>query len=216
MIFVLYSALLSFIIPFLFFILPILGKSIDYSYEYAQRYLQNHEYDNKDYWDKYISQIEERSDLSGLLLNEARGKGLIISEYKHIIDPQEQFLSIKDSLYSSLKKLGQEEGVTLNAILQYIWHKILNIYGNSNQTVVGTTISGRNLPIHDIESSVGLYINTLPLIVDHQAQESKSIIESIRGIQDNINEINSRSDISLAKLQKRGQRLFDSLFVYEN
>ena len=83
--------------------------SIDYSYEYAQRYLQNHEYDNKDYWDKYISQIEERSDLSGLLLNEARGKGLIISEYKHIIDPQEQFLSIKDSLYSSLKKLGQED-----------------------------------------------------------------------------------------------------------
>jgi hypothetical protein len=33
MIFVLYSVLLSFIIPFLFFILPILGKSIDYSYD---------------------------------------------------------------------------------------------------------------------------------------------------------------------------------------
>ena len=77
-------------------------------------------------------------------------------------------------------------------------------------------MSGRNLPINDIENSVGLYINTLPLVVDHNAQKSKSIIESIKAIQDNINEINSRSDISLAKLQKGGERLFDSLFIYEN
>ena len=32
----------------------------------------------------------------------------------------------------------------------------------------------------------------------------------------NINEINIRSNISLAALQSGGERLFDSLFVYEN
>ena len=189
---------------------------IDHSYEYAQKYLQNHQYDNKNYWDKYISQIEERSNLSGLLSNDSRRKNLKISEYKHIIDPQEELLIIKDSLYNNLKKLNQKEGVTLNAILQYVWHKTLNIYGNSNQTIVGTTVSGRNIAINDIESSVGLYINTLPLIVDHQSQRSNSIIESIKSIQNDINEINSRSSVSLAKLQKRGYRLFDSLFIYEN
>jgi hypothetical protein len=35
-------------------------------------------------------------------------------------------------------------------------------------------------PINDIENSTGLYINTLPLIVDHETQKSRSIIESIK------------------------------------
>ena len=60
-----------------------------------------------------------------------------ISEYRHITDPKEQTLIIKDDLYSSLKRISQVEAVTVNAILQYVWHKILNIYGNSYQTVVG-------------------------------------------------------------------------------
>src|ERR1700733_5908814 len=187
---------------------------VDPSYEESQKYIQEHQDDNKDYWNKYISQIEERSDLSGLLLS--ANKSLRISEYKYIISPEEQVLTITGSLYNSLKEMSQKKGVTLNAILQYTWHKVLNIYGNSNQTVVGTTVSGRNLPIDDIENSVGLYINTLPLTVEHQSKITKSIIESIKDIQTDINEMNSRSDISLVKLHKGSQRLFDSLFVYEN
>ncbi|MDD9337855.1 MAG: amino acid adenylation domain-containing protein [Rickettsiaceae bacterium] len=189
---------------------------IEQSYQEAQKYIQKHQEDNKDYWNKYISQIEERSDLSGLLLSSSKQKQLRISEHKHILYPVEQVLTITGNLYDNLKKFSQEEGVTLNAILQYVWHKVLSIYGNSNQTVVGTTVSGRNLPIDDIESSVGLYINTLPLIVEHQNKTITSVIESIKAIQSDINEINSRSDISLVKLQKGGERLFDSLFVYEN
>ena len=188
--------------------------STDHSYEYTQKYLQRHIDDNKGYWDGYVGQIEERVDLTGLLSNDS--KYLRLSDYKHIKLPKEQTLIIRDKLYIDLRKLSQEEGITLNAILQYVWHKILNIYGNSNQTIVGTTISGRNLPIDNIESSVGLYINTLPLIVDHGDKTAKDIIGAIKGIQANINEINSRSNISLAKLQKEGERLFDSLFVYEN
>ncbi|MDA0939096.1 MAG: condensation domain-containing protein, partial [Proteobacteria bacterium] len=180
--------------------------SIDYTYEDAQKYLQKHESDNKDYWDNYISQIEERSNFSGLL----------IANKDNIANPEEQTLIIKDNLYYSLKNLGQEVGVTLNAILQYVWHKASSIYGNTNQTIVGIIVSGRNLPINDIENSVGLYINTLPLIVNHRSKTTKSIIESIKDIQSDINEINSRSEISLAKLQKGGVRLFDSLFMYEN
>ena len=190
----------------------VIELSIDHSYEEAQRYLQEHKEDNKEYWDKYVSQIEEKSDLSGLLSN--ANKHVRISEYKHIKQPEEEALVIQGNLYRDLKEISQKEGVTINAILQYVWHKVLSIYGNSDQTVVGTTVSGRNLPIDGIENSVGLYINTLPLVVDHRNQASRSIIESIREVQVGINELNSRSDISLAGLQKRGERLFDSLFIY--
>ena len=188
--------------------------SLDRSYEDTQKYLQEHEDDNKEYWKKYISQVVEHVDLSGLL--ERNNKNLRISDYKHITAPSEERLIIKDNLYYSLKKLSQEEGVTLNAILQYVWHKVLSVYGNSKQTIVGTTVSGRNLPIDNIENSVGLYINTLPLIIDHEQETTQSIIRAIKRVQDNINEFNSKSNVSLAKLQKGGRRLFDSLFVYEN
>ena len=70
------------------------------------------------------------------------------------------------------------------------------------------------MPIDGIEELVGLYINTLPLVVEHKT--NKAIVELIKELQDNINEINIRSNINLAKLQSKRGRLFDSLFVYEN
>ncbi|NDB61009.1 gramicidin biosynthesis protein, partial [bacterium] len=66
-----------------------IAPSIDHSYGYAQKYLQDHQDNNKDYWNKYVSQIKERIDLSGLLLSSMH-KNIKISEYKHIIDSQEQ------------------------------------------------------------------------------------------------------------------------------
>ncbi|MBP7006902.1 MAG: amino acid adenylation domain-containing protein, partial [Candidatus Pacebacteria bacterium] len=186
----------------------------DHSYEDAQKYLQEHGEEHKEYWEQYVSRLEERGDLSGLFKKE--GGNLRLSDYKHVKCPVEQTLIIKEKIYESIKSLSQEAGVTLNAVLTYAWHKALSLYGNSQQTVVGTTVSGRNLPIDNIETSVGLYINTLPLIVDHQRQSKKSLLEAIKDIQSNLNEINSRSNTSLAKLQRNGERLFDSLFVYEN
>ncbi|NDA90264.1 MAG: amino acid adenylation domain-containing protein, partial [Alphaproteobacteria bacterium] len=190
--------------------------TVDRSYEDTQKYLQQHLDNDKDYWNKYLSQIDERSDLSSLLSVANKHNSLRVNEYKHIRENKEETLTITSNLYDNIKKLSREEGVTLNAILQYVWHRVLNIYSNSNHTVVGTTVSGRNLQIDNIESSVGLYISTLPLIVDHDKQIQKSIIESIKDIQDNINEISSKSNINLAKLQKGAIRLFDSLFIYEN
>jgi non-ribosomal peptide synthetase component F len=90
----------------------------------------------------------------------------------------------------------------------------LHIYGASDITVVGTVVSGRNLPINNIENSVGLFINTLPLVFTHN--NKLSIVEQIKALQNSINEINSKNNVNLASLQAEGERLFDSLFVYEN
>ena len=191
----------------------ILLVSVDNSYEIAQKFLQKHQEEHREYWSKYISQIKDKTDLSGLLSKNSKYEKVKICEYRHIKDEQELLFIVKDSFYYKLKQVCQEESLTLNAILQFTWHKALSIFSNSKQTVVGTTVSGRNLPINNIETSVGLYINTLPLIVIHQ---NKNIVQAIKEIQDNINEINTRSTISLATLQSNGERLFDNLFVYEN
>ncbi|MFN7096582.1 MAG: amino acid adenylation domain-containing protein, partial [Gammaproteobacteria bacterium] len=184
----------------------------DRAYEETQLYLQQHKHDHENYWLTYLENLDEYTDLSGLFRTEKRS--LKLNEYKYILNPQEQELKISDKLYHNIKQLGRAYGVTSNAIIHYVWHKILNIYANANSTIVGTTLSGRNLPIDDIESSVGLYINTLPLIVKHNA--TSNIIDTIKQVQLDINEANGRSNVSLAKLHKKTGRLFDSLFVFEN
>ena len=128
----------------------------------------------------------------------------------------EEKVEIKDELYNRVKEFSKKEGITINVILQYIWHKILSIYGNSKQTIVGTTVSGRSIEgIANIEEVVGLCINTLPLIVNHGSGEEK-VKDKIKKIQEDINELNVRSNVSLGKLQRGGERLFETLFIYEN
>ena len=68
--------------------------------------------------------------MSSLLSN--NNKHLEISEHKHVIDSRQKSLIIRDNLYESLKYLSQNESITLNAILQYAWHKVLSIYSSSD------------------------------------------------------------------------------------
>ena len=194
-----------------------ISQLIDHSYGDTQVYLQERLNDHKDYWDERLFRIETNGNLCGLLQSNSDVQSL--SQYKRIVRPEKQEFTIKGETYEGLKKLSQENGLTLNAILQSMWHKVLSIYENSNQTLVGATVSGRNLPIDNIEDSVGLYINTLPLLVNHRTENmnsNKTIMELVREVQWDINELNNRSNISLAKLQKNGERLFNSLFMYEN
>ncbi|MFN7611090.1 MAG: condensation domain-containing protein, partial [bacterium] len=191
---------------------PLTHLRVDESYTLSQKYLQENKKTDEQYWKNYITKAQEHADLTGLLLSEQ--SHIKLNEYKHILKQSETAFVIQQAAYSKLKDMSGRHGLTINTILQYAWHRTVSIYGNTTTTVVGTTVSGRNLPVNDIEYSVGLYINTLPLIVDHQ--NSHTILQTVQQLQTDINEINTRSSISLSKLQPGGKRLFDSLFIYEN
>lgn len=191
-----------------------ISNAVDPSYKEAQRYLQKHRFDSKEYWNKKLSTLKDKSDLSTLLATES--KNIKLREYKHIIEPKHAVLHISSNKTRDLKQFSNQKNFTLNAILQFVWHQILRIYGGSEQTVVGFTVSGRDLPLDNIEQSVGLYINTLPLIVDHKNSQDKTVCEIIQKIQHNIQEAVAESSIHLASLQKGTERLFESVFIYEN
>ncbi|CAF4553189.1 unnamed protein product [Rotaria socialis] len=178
-------------------------------------YLQKHSLDNIDYWENEINKIEERCDFNGLLKEENKNK-VVLNQYDHVKEPKSRTLIIGDNLYRTLKAACRECGLTWNSILQFVWHKVLSVYGNSSQTVIGTTVSGRNLPVNGIETSVGLFINTLPLIVNQCVDEL--IIDAIKDIQDKMNQMISRSNVDFSQLSKGKMKhsLFDCLFVYEN
>jgi amino acid adenylation domain-containing protein/non-ribosomal peptide synthase protein (TIGR01720 family) len=173
-----------------------------------KNYLRISKNKNYDYWNEKLKEIREKTDLKVFRHNQS-----VIFEDKQIL--KNDLLEIKDIKYLKLKNLILSQGLTLNALFQFIWHRIFSIFLNTKQTVIGTTVSGRNIPVKNIENVVGCFINTLPLIVNHQNNEIK-VIDKIKEIQNLINEININSNVKLSKLQKNSEKLFEIILIYEN
>ncbi len=182
---------------------------VDRAFVNAQHYYIKAKSAALDHWKKAKEQFQAGNDLNLLLTTTVD-----LAQLKTIVEPCSSELSIKGDLYKKLKQMCQNQAITLNVAVQFAWHKLLHIYSGDEQTIVGTTVAGRDLPVDGIESSVGLYINTLPLTVDWDNSISVSAI--LNNIQKSIAELNSYSNVCLADLQSNGQRLFHSLFVFEN
>lgn len=185
---------------------------VDYCYGEAQVYIEAQQQQDMSFWNAYLANLSDRVDLSGLLKPESKGVNIV--EYKFVHEQKEQVITFSKEIIKQLRSIIQGRGVTLNTALQFVWHLVLKLYGNAEQTIVGMTVSGRHLPIANIETSIGLYINTLPSIFNHTLDQS--IESALCTLQQTITTVNSHGHQYLAGLQKQGERLFDSLFVYEN
>jgi non-ribosomal peptide synthetase component F len=53
--------------------------------------------------------------------------------------------------------------LTVNTLVQGAWALLLARYGGSDDVVFGVTVAGRPAELTEVERTVGLFINTLPL-----------------------------------------------------
>ncbi|MBD1559382.1 amino acid adenylation domain-containing protein, partial [Vibrio sp. S9_S30] len=161
------------------------------------------------YWSEKRDGLHQPNDLGALLPTPMDLDGV-----RSLSAPAQATKCLCGEAYQQLKSACQSHHVTLNVALQFAWHKLIQIYTQDTQTIVGTTVSGRDVPVEGIEDSVGLYINTLPLAVNWT--DSLTVAEALTSIHRSIAELNSFSGIALAELQEDGKRLFQSLFIFEN
>ncbi len=63
---------------------------------------------------------------------------------------------------AALRTLARVHGLTLNTVLQGAWALLLSRYSGERDIVFGTTVSGRSADIPNADSTVGLFVNTLP------------------------------------------------------
>ncbi|KAG6035714.1 NRPS protein [Claviceps citrina] len=191
----------------------------DAAYVSVQRYLEAHRDDHLGFWAGQIDQIEERCDLNALL-NEASRYKVPLADYDRIQEQGQQSIFLaRDEAMRSLLDECSATGVTLHSVLQLVWHLVLHAYGGGSHTVTGTTISGRNLPVESIDRSVGLFINTLPLVLDHASYRDMTALDALARVQAQVNAMNSRGNVELGRLTSKGDLkhgLFDTLFVLEN
>lgn len=115
-----------------------------------------------------------------------------------------------------LKRTCRDNGVTLNTAIQFAWHKLLQIYTGDEETIVGTICSGRDMPVEGINSSVGLYINTLPLIL--RWERGASTLAMLKQANDRVVEIESYSHVALRDIiANQGEAtLFHTVSAFEN
>lgn len=182
----------------------------DETYIEAQKYLAS--YSDLAYWKQYLKDIDNGLSLSALMKHPSTAPDNYA--YRTVKHQQSKILTVDNHSYQKLKNCTQVHKITLSVIVQYAWHKILSIYGNSDQTLVGMVVSGRLLHIKNIEQSVGLYINTVPIIVKHNTADT--IIDILRKLQDDSNVAHSKSNVNLSQLSTRGDRIFNNLFIFEN
>jgi amino acid adenylation domain-containing protein len=164
----------------------------------------------KQFWQQTLKGLETPT----LIGNREQGTG---NRSKGIY--QEKRFQLSQTVTEKLQNAARQHHLTLNNLVQGAWSLLISRYSGEKDVVFGATVSGRQPVIENIESMVGLLINTIPnrVKIDNQ----KEILSWLQELQNQAIEQEQYSYFSLAEIQQvsdilPGMPLFESLLVFEN
>ena len=122
-------------------------------------------------------------------------------------------------LTRELQRFQRRQRLTLNTVIQGAWALLLSRYSQEADVCCGVTVSGRDVPLPGIERMMGLFINTVPLRVEVDAEEAAT--DYLRRVQAQHQHDNRHAHVPLFEIQAasevpNGTALFDSLLIFEN
>ncbi|MEO3756613.1 amino acid adenylation domain-containing protein, partial [Streptomyces sp. B6B3] len=119
-------------------------------------------------------------------------------------------------LSRALARLSRSRGVTVNTLLQGAWALILARLTRRRDLVFGSTVAGRPTDLPGAESTIGLFINTLPVRV--RLADDQPVIDMLTDLQHRQVGLMSHQHLGLAEIQRFAGpgANFDTLVVYEN
>ncbi|MER6504610.1 amino acid adenylation domain-containing protein, partial [Streptomyces sp. NPDC001455] len=121
---------------------------------------------------------------------------------------------------AAVSRMAREHGLTLNTVVQGAWALLLARYAGETDVCFGATVSGRHADLPGIESTVGNFLNTLPVRTDTGG--SGSVVDWLRGLQAEQVEAHRFEHLSLRGIREcatelpQGNELFESIVVFEN
>jgi non-ribosomal peptide synthase protein (TIGR01720 family) len=121
-------------------------------------------------------------------------------------------LDMRFTRFAELHDLAESSNVTFANILLAAWALVLRSYTDSSDVCYGYLTSGRNVPIDNIESAVGAFINMLVSRV--QLKPASSLLEVIKNVQSDFVDSMPHQHCSLAQFQHdlglSGKSLFNT------
>ncbi|WP_278286427.1 MULTISPECIES: non-ribosomal peptide synthetase [Clostridium] len=160
----------------------------------------------KYYWTNYLADYDEAAIVP--FENKENSK-----EYKK----SEVAFEIKRDMTKKLEVIARENKVTINTIMQSVWALLIQKYNNSNDSVFGYVVSGRNAEVKGIESMLGLFINTVPLRV--KTENNMTFKELLSNINKSFAESSQWDFYPLADIQGLSdvkEKLVNNIMVFEN
>ena len=130
--------------------------------------------------------------------------------------PSRTRLTLDTAATEQLTRWCQQEGLTLNTVVQLAWAMVLGRLTDRSDVVFGTTVSGRPEGLAGAESMVGLFINTVPVRI--RLDPAKSLRSLCREVQGEVARMRDLGFLGLHEITRAtGNRtLFDTLLVFEN
>ncbi|WBM34629.1 non-ribosomal peptide synthase/polyketide synthase [Pseudomonas sp. NY11382] len=119
---------------------------------------------------------------------------------------------------AELERFARHHKVTLNTLFQAAWGLVLQRLTGQACVAFGATVSGRSAPLPGIDGQLGLFINTLPVLID--VAPDRQVAGYLADVQDFNLSLREFEHVPLYAIQgwagQQGAALFDSLLVFEN
>ena len=106
------------------------------------------------FWREHLAGVETATELPIKRRIEKTPK---VEDYSFILEVD---------IRSKLDAFVRNNRITLAPVFYAVWGILLQKYGDSEDVIFGTTVSGRSGELKGIEDMVGLFINTIPLRID--------------------------------------------------
>jgi len=136
---------------------------------------------------------------------------------EQVFDEEKLYLSTKTT--NHLQRFARQHRLTRNTLIQAAWALLLSRYSGERDVLFGTTVSGRSTELADIESMVGLFINTLPVRATMEPEsELLSWLQAFDKQQQGRHEYEHSPLVMVQGCSQvpRDQPLFESILVFGN
>ncbi len=160
------------------------------------------------FWENCVTDLSEPTYL--MKDNNEFGKDLLV---KNVVR------ELNEEQMKEINAFCKNNNITLNALVQTAWGILLQRYNNTNISCSGITVSGRPVGIKNVDSIVGILINTLPVVI--KTEKEDIVTELLSRVNTHLIEIQDYGYLSLPEIQKLSnlnleQKFFDTLVAVEN
>ena len=160
-----------------------------------------------DYWEKLLADYETRAEIPSYgSVPEAQ-----------MSDTDEIVLELSEDTTARLMKICRDEQATISNGVEMLWGLVLSVYSRTNDAVFAKVVSGRDNTDTDVNSAVGLFINSVPVRVKYG--EETTVRDMLRELSSQAAASNVHDFCPLSEIQQRtelGSMLLQSVMAYEN
>ncbi|MGY2376057.1 amino acid adenylation domain-containing protein [Pseudomonas sp. SDO524_S393] len=162
------------------------------------------------FWREQLQDVSEPTPLPDFGLRLSTPTDAPCAEREHRLEVAET---------EQLSQFARRHNLTLNTLIQGAWALLLGQHAGRDDVIYGVTVAGRPENLAAIDSTVGLFINTLPLRV--QWSEGPTLVDWLQQLQQANSDLRHHAYLPLGKLKSMSKiaaerALFDSILVFEN